>query len=230
MPALSRTSLPTRPRRLLRFIDPIDALTEILFGLVMVATFTFGAALIVEDGPMVTFELAAAITGCNLAWGVIDAALYLLGCFLERSRKVRLRDAIVRAESPAEALVVIGRHLDPILAPLSSEEERKHLYEAIRGRLEGAAPAFTGITLRDVRGALMIFVLTLACVLPAVVPLLLIPDRFIALRVSNALVLLTLIGVCIRWARTTHVRPWLFGGSLFALGIVLIAVAIALGG
>ena len=220
----------TRRRGISRFVDPVDGLTEVLFGLIMVSTFTVGAGLIIGDGPDAVHELLLAIVGCNVAWGFIDGCLYLLSCLLEQSRKARLLDAIRRTESPEAAVTAIARVLDPELEPMTTADDRQRLYEAIHERLKDAAPERTRIEKADIRGALALFVITVLCTLPAVVPLLVIPDRFVALRVSNALVLVALFAVGFRWARATHGRPWLFGGALLALGLLMVGVAIALGG
>ena len=72
-----------------RYLEPADRLNEILFGLVMVLTFTLTAGLTIEDGPDAARELLIATVGCNIAWGIIDGAMYLMGTLLERSRRAR---------------------------------------------------------------------------------------------------------------------------------------------
>ena len=67
-----------------RYLDPIDRLNELLFGLIMVLTFTLAAGLTVEDGPDAGRELLVAAIGCNLAWGIVDAAMYLMASFTDR--------------------------------------------------------------------------------------------------------------------------------------------------
>ena len=60
-----------------RYVDPATSLGEILFGLIMTLTSTLGAGLIIEDeGREGARQLLIAVIGCNIAWGVIDGALY----------------------------------------------------------------------------------------------------------------------------------------------------------
>ena len=66
----------------------------------------------VEDGPDATRELLVATLGCNVAWGVIDGAMFLMGALLERSRRVRTLVAVQRAPDEATALAEIDRVLD----------------------------------------------------------------------------------------------------------------------
>jgi VIT1/CCC1 family predicted Fe2+/Mn2+ transporter len=63
-----------------------------------------------------------------------------------------------------------------------------------------------------------------------VAPFLIVRDRFIALRASNLLLLLTLFLVGFRWARATNTNPWLFGSILLLGGLALVGIAMALGG
>ena len=74
MIAESRSSL------IQRYLDPASSLGEVLFGLIMTLTFTLGAGIIIEDqGREGARELLIAVIGCNIAWGIIDGALYLAG-------------------------------------------------------------------------------------------------------------------------------------------------------
>jgi len=63
---------------LARHLDTSDALAEILFGLIMVLTFTLAAGFVASEGAAGVRELMLAAIGCNLAWGIIDAAMYVM--------------------------------------------------------------------------------------------------------------------------------------------------------
>jgi len=56
-----------------RVLDPVSRATEILFGLIMVLTFTASLNVTEASRADVRLMLIAAL-GCNLAWGLIDAA------------------------------------------------------------------------------------------------------------------------------------------------------------
>jgi hypothetical protein len=68
-----------------RYLDPAETLAEVLFGLIMVLTITIGASLITTPDQLDTHGLIVAAAGCNLAWGVIDAVLFLLDTLFYRS-------------------------------------------------------------------------------------------------------------------------------------------------
>src|SRR5262249_61752279 len=65
------------PTRLPRILDPMDRISEVLFGVIMALTFTLTFAVATADNMAVRTMLLAAL-GCNLAWGIIDGGGYLL--------------------------------------------------------------------------------------------------------------------------------------------------------
>jgi VIT1/CCC1 family predicted Fe2+/Mn2+ transporter len=75
-----------------------------------------------------------------------------------------------------------------------------------------------------------VFTLVFFASLPAVLPYMLIDDAWVALRVSNALLIGIMFFVGYRWAHYTNFNPWAAAGTLVALGITLVLIAIPLGG
>src|SRR6476659_10516987 len=91
-PSLMHRSLMTR------YLDPATSLAEVLFGLIMTLTFTLGAGMVVEnEGRAGARQLLVAVVGCNLAWGIIDGALYILGQLFMRGRIRRLARSVHNA-------------------------------------------------------------------------------------------------------------------------------------
>ena len=68
-----------------RVLEPIDRVSEVLFGLIMVLTFT-GSLSVAEAGRDDVRTMLIGALGCNLAWGIIDGVLYLMGCLAEKGR------------------------------------------------------------------------------------------------------------------------------------------------
>ena len=87
MSELSASPAPHRGwyRRFVEHLDPGERLGELLFGLIMVLTFTLGAGIELQGDRTATRDLLIAALGCNAAWGIIDAALFLMGRLSERS-------------------------------------------------------------------------------------------------------------------------------------------------
>ena len=90
-----------------RVLDPVDRISEVLFGLIMALTFT-GSLSAAESGRADVELMLTGAIGCNIAWGLVDAVMYLMSSVVERSRSLltlkRVREA---AESHAD-LVVLG--------------------------------------------------------------------------------------------------------------------------
>lgn len=219
-----------RGRFLRSYVDPTDRLGEALFGIIMVLTFTLGADLVVKDEQGATREMLIAILGCNLAWGVIDGGMYLIGCLFERSLKLRLFESVKHAERGQDARALVAADLDARLSGFTTTSEREQLYDAIVERLKVAPLEPARLTRQDLQAALGIFALVTVTALPAIVPFLLIREYMLALRVSNGLLLLLLFAIGFRSARVTQRNPWLFGALLVSFGLAMVGIAIALGG
>jgi VIT1/CCC1 family predicted Fe2+/Mn2+ transporter len=213
-----------------KYLSPGDSLSEILFGLIMTLTFTLGAGIIVREDPGAARELLIATVGCNVAWGIIDALMYLAGQRFESGRRARLRDA-VRAETDEEKAVrMVAGELDELLSGVTEASDRDALYRKIARSVRAGAPLATTLTREDVYGALASFWLVFFSSIPAAFPFLIIDDAWVALRVSNAILIALLFVVGYRWARHTNLPPVRVGLSLMVGGVALVLVAIALGG
>jgi hypothetical protein len=79
-------------------------------------------------------------------------------------------------------------------------------------------------------GALAVLLLVTATALPAAAPFFVVRDLQLALRISNWLLVALLFVVGRRWARHTDASPWGAGLASMGLGVLLVAIAIALGG
>jgi len=213
-----------------RYLDPLDRLSELLFGLVMVLSFTLGAGLIIDEGEQATRQMLLAIIGCNIAWGLIDGAMYIINSLCERSGKARLVESLQKAGGERDAEAMVGGMLGDRLEPYTSAEERRQLYGEIVQRLRNVSPQRTRLTRDDLGGALACFTLVLLSAVPAVLPFLLINDRYLALRVSNLLLVGLLFLTGWRWARATHSNPWVFGTSFLLAGLGMVLIAMAFGG
>jgi len=219
-----------RPSFVDRHLDPNDSVGELLFGVIMALSITLGAGLVVHEGPEATEQILIGVLGCNVAWGLIDGAMYLMNIVLERSRKLHLVAAIQAAPSEAQALALIEGELDEGLEPIASPAVRRNLYERALVQVKAMELEGAGVRKEDLLGAVAVFWLVSRSALPTILPFLVLDDRFLALRVANLLLLAMLFLAGWRWARATRGNPWRVGTTLVLIGLGLVAVAIALGG
>jgi hypothetical protein len=215
-----------------KYLDPGSVMGELLFGLIMTLTFTLGAGLVIEEeGRDGAREMLIGILGCNLAWGIIDGVLYVLGQLFERGRLRRLVSQVRATSNGDEARALFGSELDPMLAPVTPEGVRRDLYSAMveGARRNGLTP--NRVRREDVMGGLAAGLLVFACSFPAILPFALMDDPRLALRVSNAILIGLLFYVGHRHAQKhTLAQPWLTGLVFALLGVFLVAIAIPLGG
>lgn len=226
----AQDSRPNLLRRLLASLDAGDRLGELLFGLIMVLTFTLGAGIELAGDRNATRELLIAALGCNVAWGVIDAALYLMSQLSERGRVYRLVKSIQTASSREHALSLVAKELDDRIPTMVGPELRAALHDEVLDRLLSADTPPTRISADDLRGGVAVFFLVFITALPAVVPFLLLRDAQIAMRASNAVLIGLLFVAGWRWAGYTGASRWGTGIGMLLLGVSLVAAAIALGG
>jgi VIT1/CCC1 family predicted Fe2+/Mn2+ transporter len=214
-----------------RHLDPASHMGEILFGLIMTLTFTLAAGIVIqEEGREGAREMLIGILGCNLAWGIIDGVLYVLGQVFERGRLRRIGVHVRQATSEAAATRVVADELDETLVPVSDESARQRFYGSVLEHVRSVQPAPNYVRREDVLGGLAAGWVVFACSFPAVLPFLLLDEPHFALRVSNAILLGLLFFVGWRFARHTLAKPWIAGATFLLVGLLLVALAIPLGG
>jgi hypothetical protein len=210
-----------------RVLEPIDRVSEILFGLIMVLTFT-GSLSIAEAGRDDVRTMLIGALGCNLAWGIIDGVLYLMGCLAEKGRGLLTFRAVRRAADPKEAQRLIADALPSVVASVLEPVEMESLYRRLKQLPE--PPDHVRLRKDDWLGAVGVFLLVFLCTFPVVIPFILMHNAGPALRVSNAIAIVMLFLTGYAFGRMTGRHPWLLGISMVVLGLILVGLTIALGG
>jgi hypothetical protein len=210
-----------------RVLEPIDRVSEILFGLIMVLTFT-GSLSIAEAGRDDVRTMLIGALGCNLAWGIIDGVLYLMGCLAEKGRGLLAFRAVRKAADPKEAQRLIADALPSVVASVLEPVEMESLYQ----RLKQLPEPLDHVRLRkdDWLGAVGVFLLVFLCTFPVVIPFIFMRNAGPALRVSNAIAIVMLFLTGYAFGRMAGRHPWLVGISMVVLGLILVGLTKALGG
>ena len=213
-----------------RYLDPATRLGEVLFGLIMVLTVTLTAGLIVPEGNTAVRQLLWAAIGCNLAWGVIDAAMYLMDCITIRTGKRRLIKAVQLAPDAPKTLELIQNDIEPELQELIGPEDAATLSRSIRNHIARVKIGNETVTREDFYGAVACFWLVFLSCLPAALPFLIFSRLRFALRFSNFLLIVLLFIVGLMWARHAGTNRFLAGSVMVLVGLALVGVAVLLGG
>ena len=215
------------PYRENRLLNPIDRITEILFGLVMALSFTCAVSVIESDQADVKQMLIGAI-GCNIAWGVIDAIMCLIIVLSQRGRDMAVIRYINKTSDEKKARELIAEAISPefvaVMETQSFENIRKDI---IRTASNLSRPRILG---KDLKTALGIFLLVFLSTFPIAIPFALIKDVRVALRISNGIaILLLFIGGWIL-ARYSNYNKFRTGLVMALIGIGMVFLTISLGG
>ena len=214
-------------KRSYRVLDPIDRISEVLFGLIMVLTITGSLSVATENHPDIRTMLIGAI-GCNLAWGIIDAGMYLMSRLHERGDSLLTLRSVRHAPDVGAAQRRIADALPPLLASILTPEQ----LESMRQKLceLPAPPPRIAVTKADVLGAIAVFLLVFLSTFPVLIPFMLFGDAKFALRTSHAIALAMLFVCGYAFGRCAGLPAWPSGLSMVAVGGCLAGIAIALGG
>jgi VIT1/CCC1 family predicted Fe2+/Mn2+ transporter len=207
-------------------LSPVERISEVLFGLIMVLSFT-GSLSVATAGREEVQEMFIGAIGCNAAWGIVDAAMYLLGALVERGRAMVMLRAVRDAEPAHGRSIVADAFPAAVGATLRPEQ-----LEELRGQIARLPETqrYPSLTLQDFRGAIGVFLLVFLSTFPVVLPFAFIRRAQLALRISNgvAVTLLCFGGAALgRYAGLSPVRTAM---GMVAVGALLVAITIALGG
>jgi hypothetical protein len=164
--------------------------------------------------------------GCNIAWGIIDGILYLMGCLSEQGRGIRVLRALRKAAAPEEAHRVMADALPPMVAVILGPAE----YELMRQKLvQLPAPPVRPRLGKEGWGRWRVPV-GVPHHVPSGHPVHFHGRPRRAMRVSNAIAIVLLFLTGYAFGRTAEYQPWLTGLVMVALGSVLVGITMALGG
>src|SRR5436190_11614498 len=221
---MSQTSTEGSSRRVL---EPIERISEVLFGVIMVLTFT-GSLSVAEAGREDVRTMLIGAIGCNLAWGIIDAIMYLMGCLSEQAQRIRTVLGVRKALQPEQAHSIIAAALPPSVVPVMQLPELEKMRVYLSQMPEPPSPP--RLSGRNWRGAFGVFLLVFLSTFPVVMPFMFIEGALRALRVSNAIAIVMLFITGYAFGRCSGYRPWLMGIAMVLLGGLLVGLTIALGG
>jgi hypothetical protein len=206
-------------------LDPVERISEALFGLIMVLTFT--CSMSATSGHDDVHTMLHGAVGCNLVWGVIDAVMFLMACLAERAQGIDTLRAVRRAATPAQAQRIIAAALPPVVAAALQAGSLEAVREEMT-RLE--EPARPTLQPRDWLGALAVFLWVFLVTLPVAVPFLVMREPHRALRFSNVIAVALLFVMGRAYGRSVGINAWWTGLVMVLLGSALVAATIALGG
>jgi len=210
-----------------RVLEPQERISEVLFGLVMVLTFT-GSLSVAEAGRDDVRAMLIGALGCNVAWGVIDGVLYLMSSLAQKGRNLTTFKAVRGAADSRAAQRLIAAALPPLVASVLEPAELAAIHQRLLRLPEPPRTARLGK--RDVLGAVAVFLLVFLSTFPVAVPFLLVEHTARAVRLSNAVALVMLAVAGAAYGRVVGRSALGFAAAMVMLGGLLVMLAIVLGG
>ena len=219
---------PVRSSR--RVLEPAERISEVLFGLIMVLTFT-GSLSVAEGHSAAEADVRAMLIGalgCNLAWGVIDGLFYLMGCLAEKGRNLATYKAVLASTTPEEGRSLIAGALPPVIASLLQPAELNSLYE--RALELPQPPRHARLDFKDWWGAFGVFLLVFVSTFPVTIPFMILQRLGYAMRLSNLIAVVMLFLAGYAYGRVIHRSPLAIGAVSVFIGLIIVTFTIALGG
>jgi VIT1/CCC1 family predicted Fe2+/Mn2+ transporter len=208
-------------------LDPVYRASEVIFGLLMAMSF-IGSISVATDGQEEVRTLLVAALGCNLAWGLVDAVMHLVGAQTQKRREHALVGKLRGTSDAAAGRALIADEMPTVVAAGLGDDA----LERLRQRLSAMElpSKFSHLTGRDFGDAVVVFFLVVLSTFPLVVPFMLTDDTARALLWSRltALGMLFLAGATL--ARYSGGNALLNGIVMATVGALLMAAIMALGG
>ena len=202
-------------RRAAAVLDPISRISEIIFGVLMALSFT-GSLNAATAGREEVRTMMLTALGCNLAWGLVDAVMYLMATLTGRARNLTLLGLVRGASDPQTAHDAIAEVLPGRLGEAIGHEG----LEEMRRRLTALTdvPARARLGKDDFLGAFGVFLLVVLSTFPVVVPFIFISEMALAMRVSNGVALVLLFIGGYRLGHYAGGVAWKTGFTMAAVG------------
>ncbi len=217
-------------------LDPIDRLAETIYSILIFLTFTLAFRVIkLEPNEIVSADyvndLLIAAFLAILAWGNIDGIVYMLTEVLERGEKHRVLWHIQSADTEEDAIKAVHDEIGFVLEPITGETQRRQLYLDVIDHLRDSQPQPVRLKRADFTGALACVFVAVVVVLPSLLPFAVLRhDYALAIRVSNVISFAMLFYAGYEWGKYTGASRWKTGLVLVGVGMLLVAIAIPLGG
>jgi VIT1/CCC1 family predicted Fe2+/Mn2+ transporter len=210
-----------------RVLNPVERWSEILFGLIMTLSFTCTLS-VVAGGREEVVTMMVSVLGCNVAWGIIDGVLYVIGSVSERGRSLRLFKALRVARNAGAARAIIAEAIPPTVASVMNDAD----FDSLRQRLANLPdpPERVRMNADDLKSAVAVFLFVLLSCIPVIIPFVLIHEPKPALRASNGVAIAMLFVGGYLLARYSGFPKIPTGITMVVLGLLMVGLTIALGG
>ena len=154
----------------------------------------------------------------------------VMNCITVRSGKRRLIDAVQHAPDENAALAIIENEVEPELQSMLEPDRADAFRRSILRHIPREPLASSAVAKEDFYGALACFWLVSSFVPACLIAIFFFSNPHLALRISNFLLIALLFLVGQKWAQYAGTNRLAAGAAMVAIGLVLVGIAIPLGG
>ena len=112
-------------------LNPIHRVSEVLTAIVMLLAFV-GSLSVATTGRQEMHAMLVGALGCNVAWGIIDAVLYLMDCLAEKRTALVTLRAVRTASDSTQARQLITDSLPSVVASIVEPQELETLHQRLK--------------------------------------------------------------------------------------------------
>jgi VIT1/CCC1 family predicted Fe2+/Mn2+ transporter len=222
------------PEKILKtYLSASDRLSEIIFGLIMAMT-VIGAskvALVSGDDTINGRVIIASALGCNLAWGLVDAIMYVFSGLVDRGKYMGIIAKIHQTTDENTAIAVIDRALDSELLDNLDTADRKQLCANLFKRLSVVEAKKARVIKDDIIGAIICFFFAFSTAFLLVIPFFLpVGNLLVKIWLSRIISFAMLFVIGYAYASHTNKGKVRTAVGMVVVGVVINIVIILLGG
>jgi hypothetical protein len=222
------------PEKMLKtYLSASDRLSEILFGLIMAMT-VIGAskiALVSGDEVINGRVIIASALGCNIAWGLVDAIMYVFTGLVDRGKYTGLIATINKTKDENAAIAVIDKALDSELLDNLDAAERKQLCAGLFKKLSTVEPKKVRVVRDDIIGAIICFFFAFSTAFLLVIPFFIpVGKLFVKIWLSRIISYGMLFVIGYAYASHTNKGKVRTAVGMVVVGVIINIVIILLGG
>lgn len=217
-------------RFLTRHIQPLSALQELIYGLVMsLATISVVSLTVGLDEPA-RIIIALAALGVNVTWGMADMLIFSVLESFERSRHRKVVDWVFSEPDEDWALDAIRADLDGTVVARLDPADRERIYLDVLESGSRSLEPHPRFSLAVLKSGVLAFMITVVASFPSVAIMLLIHPVVLAFQAASATVVLLLFLTGFVWAPFAGISRWRAGFALMGIGLLITLSTLVIGG
>jgi VIT1/CCC1 family predicted Fe2+/Mn2+ transporter len=201
-----------------------------MFGLIMVIVVTNTVQIALPKSEADLRIMTFAALGSITAWGIADGIMYIVTSIFERNRDLKLISTILSAGKKDEAIAAVEEEFESTILWTLDAKVRRRISREVLKSTSTVTVEKASITKQDLLGGFSSFILVFSSAFPATIPFLVLGNLFTATQLSNVIAIAALFFVGYEWGGHTGQSGIRSGLATVTIGLIIVVIAIVLGG